>query len=281
MQKRIIHLVARTLHPYQPFNKRLECIWIWRKLQEYYPHCFAAILMPNHLHLVIETNQEEYEHSKLRTLIGLFSRRFYLNQKIWQTVPKPEQIPDQVYLQRMIRYVHLNPCRKKLINDPLNWEFSTHRDWLGMSYPSWITEEVRKSAFRTFSPKTFHSYVSSDPACKVEGTQLPINLNQNRVPLIDHTEIPLKWILRATCLSLHQPMNSLLIKKSPSRVLAIHIASESKLFYPAMLATELGMSRQSIYHLQRKSKNLEAIQAIKRTLCDPRIISVESNNLSV
>ena len=285
MQRIVVHLVARSFHPYQPFNHRLQCIWFWRNLQKLYPHVLAAILMPNHLHLVIQTNDSDKETSKLSKLAAHFTRKFYPNQNLWQPITQPEVIPDRLHLQRTIRYVHLNPCRKKWVDDPLKWEFSTHRDWLDLSYPSWISETKRKSIFQTFNPKTFHSYVSSDPTCKTEGTPLLCNLPSTSARTytskLDFSEIPIKWIFKSALISLHAPVSAL-SKKGIVRTIAIQSVLESNHFCRSRIAAELQIARQSVYEIQKKERNREAVQATLRTLGDPRmlLLPLESDKLT-
>ena len=238
MSKQFIHIVARSFYPHEPFKNRTQCIWMWQILQKVYPNTVAAILMPNHLHLLTVTEQPKEECRRLSRVIGHFTRIFCPNNNIWQPVGAPELIPDRLYLQRTIRYIHLNPCRKKIIDDPLKWEFSTHRDWLGLSYPSWISDAKQKSIFRPFSPESFHSYVSSDPSCSVKGTPLPLalyhnkNSKQNQTLHLDYSEIPLKWIFRSALIAQHAHVSAL-SRKGIVRTVAVQSALESELFYPA------------------------------------------------
>src|SRR5208283_2925907 len=85
-------------------------------------------------------------------------------------------IPDFHHLKRQIRYVHLNPCRSRLVRDPMEWEWSTHRDVLGAVGEAWVDLPqlhriwgARDDEFR----RIFHAYVSGDPSALVEGTPLP------------------------------------------------------------------------------------------------------------
>jgi hypothetical protein len=71
--------------------------------------------------------------------------------------------PDKV--GRVVRYVHLNPCRAQLCADPLAWPFSTHRDATGFAWPPAVPPRHDR--------RRFHRYVSSDPSAAVDGTDLP------------------------------------------------------------------------------------------------------------
>lgn len=277
----MIHIVARSLHGFEPFKLRNQSVWIWNKIAKNFPNIYAAVLMPNHLHLIVKTDSTSRERLKISGIASRFSRVFYSTQKIWEPVPEPEIIPDRFHLQRQIRYVHLNPCRKKLVDDPLKWEFSTHRDWLGLSYSPLVRDDIRKSVFQTFNIARFHSYVSSDPSCKVDGTPLPSSLTKTTPIEVNHRTASLNCIFKSVLISQHQTTEALK-NRSLARVTAIHIAAESKEFYPTLLAKELGCARQSIYKILKRPKNLMAINAAKHILSDQRLLfsSLKATELS-
>ncbi len=72
-------------------------------------------------------------------------------------------------LRRNERYIHLNPCRARLIDDPLAWPWSTHRDRVGLAWPCAVPTRT--------DPAAFHRYVSADPSVAVDGTLLPCRLD--------------------------------------------------------------------------------------------------------
>src|SRR5687768_13162073 len=119
--KPIYHLVARTRSSYRPFTERSHCIYLWGILQRAFPEIAAAVLMPNHLHL-LATGEPKDLHLKLQQTVRVFSRNRFSGQNVWESVPEPNPIADPHHLLRHIRYVHLNPCRKELCSEPAEWE---------------------------------------------------------------------------------------------------------------------------------------------------------------
>jgi hypothetical protein len=69
-------------------------------------------------------------------------------------------------MNRVVAYVHRNPVVDGLVEDPLEWSFSTHRDALGLAIPA-----VRRL---TEDPKRLHDQVSlipgrENPRCRPLG----------------------------------------------------------------------------------------------------------------
>jgi hypothetical protein len=150
---------------------------LWRRLRIRYPACLASVLMPNHLHLVIETRSPREARRILAIELRAFTRRWFPGKQLWATVDEPELIPDRRHLRRVIRYVHLNPCRAGLVSDPLQWEWSTHRDAVGAAFPPWLDLGALRRVWGCGAgafASDFHRYVSGDPTVRVEGTALPL-----------------------------------------------------------------------------------------------------------
>jgi hypothetical protein len=76
-------------------------------------------------------------------------------------------------LARTVRYAALNPCRARLVADPLEWPWSTYRDIAGAIVDPWISANAL--AIVLGKPQArflerFHAYVSSDPSVNPRGT---------------------------------------------------------------------------------------------------------------
>lgn len=88
----------------------------------------------------------------------------------WQPVETPGVLTDREKIQRNIRYVILNPVRAGLVDDPLSWPWSTHRDFVGAVVDPWVDEERIRAVLRMDRPgfKTWmHAYVASDDSVTV------------------------------------------------------------------------------------------------------------------
>jgi hypothetical protein len=158
-------------------------------------------------------------------------------------------LPDRLHLRRHIRYTHLNPCRAGLVRDPVEWEWSTHRDAIGATSDPWLDLKALNQLWncppRDFA-RVFHEYVSGDPTVSVGGTMLPILTPDLRVVAT------LERIEAAVLQSTRAPRAELRRRGSPHRTLALAIAERLGGRKIQELGEWLDMSRRSTYaHLER------------------------------
>ncbi len=180
-----LHWALRVGFPAEPWRDRELCVWTWHKLQKIFPQCYAAVLMPDHLHVItpaLAPEQIEFVAQALRKLQSAIQRRSSSHLR-WQAVSEPRTIPNLSHLAVQIRYVHLNPCRKRYCNDPLEWEFSTHRDYIGATAQPWpnVSRILTQLGFKADSQgcAKFHAYISGDPSVHPAGTPAPIKNTLN------------------------------------------------------------------------------------------------------
>ena len=94
---------------------------------------YAYVLMSNHLHLLIET--PEIPISKIMQRINLtytqfFNKKYSTVGHIFQGRYKSFLCDREEYLLSLVRYLHLNPVRAKLVEHPQEYKWSSHRDYL-------------------------------------------------------------------------------------------------------------------------------------------------------
>ncbi|MCC7441065.1 MAG: helix-turn-helix domain-containing protein [Bdellovibrionales bacterium] len=256
----IYHLAARAERSSVPLTARSACHALWSSLRGGGHDVVAAVLMPNHLH-VLAVGREKELHRWLACVIGAQARA---GRGRWEAVPVPERIPDAAHLRRQIRYVHLNPCRARLAADPLEWEWSTHRDWLGLTHAPWV-------AVRRWAPllgwhsreagARLHRYVSADPSARVEGTPPP------RAP-VGGGDLGLTAVERAV----RQYLRAGVDLGPAERRLAFAHARSRTAYRPAELARWLGVSRSTASRLEagRASVPPASLGALDILAADPR-----------
>jgi len=82
--------------------------------------CFAWALIPNHFHLLLRPNRLELKQVMRRLLTGYainFNIRHNRSGHVFQNRYKSIVCEEETYLLELLRYIHLNPLRAKLVPD--------------------------------------------------------------------------------------------------------------------------------------------------------------------
>ncbi len=87
--------------------------------------CYAWSLMPNHFHLLLQTGQVPLSKFMMRLLGGhatTYNRRHGRSGHVFQDRYKSILCQKDSYLKVLVRYIHLNPLRAKIVSsiDELN-----------------------------------------------------------------------------------------------------------------------------------------------------------------
>jgi len=87
------------------------------------------VVMPNHVHAILEISEEANLSEVLRILKGATARKINLmldrTGPLWQRDYFDRRIRDAEHLERVCRYVEWNPVKASLVSDPARWEFSS------------------------------------------------------------------------------------------------------------------------------------------------------------
>jgi len=159
------HLVASARRDGLLFTDASEGARLWQSVVAAAPGLQALVLMPDHLHLL---HPHDVRH-RLADALGRYARwrnhRRGLRGPLFERLPPASLVVGARKQRRTVRYLHLNPCRGGLVDDPLAWPWSTHRDRVGLSLDLAVAQARQ--------PRRFHRYVSGDPSVHPEGTDLP------------------------------------------------------------------------------------------------------------
>jgi putative transposase len=156
-------LVFREDFDRQDFVRRLGVI-----LTEAQTPCFAWALMPNHFHLLLRTGNVPISSVMRRLLTGYagsFNRRYRRHGHLFQNRYKSILCQEDAYLLELVRYIHLNPLRAKVvesINGLDDYEFCGHKIILGKIKNEWQDTETILGLFghRVLEArKRYHAYI--------------------------------------------------------------------------------------------------------------------------
>lgn len=98
--------------------------------QEHQFLLYHYCLMPNHVHLIIETTPKT-DLAKFMKQLNLaylyhYKKRYSHYGHLWQGRYKSLLISKDEYLITCGRYIELNPVRAKLVNDPKDYKWSSY-----------------------------------------------------------------------------------------------------------------------------------------------------------
>jgi len=82
--------------------------------------CYGWVLMPNHFHLLIRTGVRPLSDLMRKLLTGYalyFNKKYKRSGYVYQNRYKSILCQEESYLMELVRYVHLNPIRGKIVKD--------------------------------------------------------------------------------------------------------------------------------------------------------------------
>ena len=82
--------------------------------------CYAWVLMTNHVHLLLKTGLAPIATVMRRLLTGYalsFNHRHRRHGQLFQNRYKSFLCEEDVYLKELVRYIHLNPLRARMVKD--------------------------------------------------------------------------------------------------------------------------------------------------------------------
>ena len=108
-------------------------------------------LMTNHVHLVIETN--EISISDIMKKVNMhysiyFNRKYDLVGHLFQGRYKAQIIEKDNYILEVSRYIHLNPIRANMVENPQDYKWSSYSMYIGLLKERLINSEKILSYFK-------------------------------------------------------------------------------------------------------------------------------------
>jgi REP element-mobilizing transposase RayT len=131
------HVIVRGIERRQIFRSdrdREDFLTRWAQVvKEGQASCFAWVLIPNHVHILVRTGATPLARMMRRLLTGYavsFNLRHQRSGHLFQNRYKSVVCEEDNYLLELIRYIHLNAVRAGLVKTL--GELDRHR-WSGKS----------------------------------------------------------------------------------------------------------------------------------------------------
>ena len=113
---RLYLITAATLNREQVFSELINARWVVQTLKNeasaYHVQTWAYVVMPDHLHWLMQLNEEN-----LSTVVGRVKRvsAARLGRRVWQSGFHDRAVRQEEDLRAMARYVIANPVRAGLV----------------------------------------------------------------------------------------------------------------------------------------------------------------------
>lgn len=122
VEKRLIFLDEEDWRTYLRLLRSVVKSFRW--------HCLAYCLMPNHVHLLIETTEPNLGkgmHALHGTYARVFNEKWVRVGHLFQSRFGSRAVHDDLGLMRVLAYIEANPIAAGLCTAPGDWEWSSYR----------------------------------------------------------------------------------------------------------------------------------------------------------
>ena len=110
----------------------------------------AYCLMSNHVHLAVRigsTSLTQVYHDLSFRYAQFYHHVHDSSGHVFQGRFKSIPVHTSAHLTTLIRYIHLNPVKAKIVDLPQQYRWSSHKSYLGEEEISWISPEIGLEPF--------------------------------------------------------------------------------------------------------------------------------------
>jgi hypothetical protein len=258
----MVHASVRAVRGSLLFHTWAEALVLWNVIAARV--CvLSMVLMPDHLHLALPHEREIAALGRALRAYAIWRNRARGESgPVFERGNRVTPVRGRGHEARLLRYIHLNPCRKGLVPDPLAWPFSTHRDAVGLALPPIRTKVP--------SPDRFHAFVSGDPDVRPAGTALPspIVADPGRESLVE---------IHAAVSSLTRTPASRLRQRGPARDLLLRAARALTTASTTAIGDAFGVDPATAR--RRRAVRDADVATVARVLGDPRFGPLRDGDL--
>lgn len=112
---------------------------------------FAYCLMPNHFHFLLRQESDKklfhiFNYS-LIPYVQRYNKKYNRKGPLFQSPLQHILVTNQEYLLQLCKYIHLNPVKSGLVQDPGEWKYTNYAEWIGIRSEDLIADEVHSEYF--------------------------------------------------------------------------------------------------------------------------------------
>jgi putative transposase len=135
----IYHIMLRGANRQEIFHDDEDCRTF---LEIFYKYklisnirVYSWCLMNNHVHLLIKEGEEDISITMKRIEVSFvlyYNRKYRTTGHLFQDRFRSENVEDYHYLFTVIRYIHQNPLKARMVNRNDQWQWSSCREYYCM-----------------------------------------------------------------------------------------------------------------------------------------------------
>lgn len=151
------------------FEKLLTIINLTK--DEYKFELYAYCLMSNHVHLFIKENVigdiKKIMHKMLSSYVSWFNYKYERSGSLIGNRYKSEPVEDDAYYLELVKYIHENPVKAKLVNTADEYEWCSYSDYIN-DKPTIVDTEFMLSMLAENKETALTSFIDfheSDSSC--------------------------------------------------------------------------------------------------------------------
>jgi putative transposase len=121
----------------------------------------AYCWMTNHLHMLIQVGADPLANL-IRRIASGYARAFQANRDttghLFENRYHSVLVDTDTYLLELVRYMHLNPVRAKLVQKAHQYRWSSHHTYSGIDIDRWVTTDFALDMFAAGKAKSISAY---------------------------------------------------------------------------------------------------------------------------
>ena len=137
-------------------------------------YLYAYCLMPNHFHLLMEMQDDPVSRIMQRVLTTYsqyHNRKYKKIGHLFQGRYKAILCQSDQYLGELVRYIHMNPVRSKIVKRPEHYEYSGHRAYIGLDNSGLVDTEPMLRHFGGTKKRAVEAYIRFVESCIDQGSE--------------------------------------------------------------------------------------------------------------
>jgi len=163
----IYHIIMRGINKQLIFNEDEDSYRFLQTLKYYKDpsgyQLFAYCLMGNHIHLLLKVGAEPLQQV-MRRICGKYV--YWYNQKyertgyLFQDRFKSEPVEDDRYFVTVLRYIHQNPLKARIVDEISKYRWSSFNDYLRWDGNGLVDTDFALSIFNSNKEKALPAFVA-------------------------------------------------------------------------------------------------------------------------